>query len=107
MIAVIFEVELKSAEAKARYLDIAASLRQELQEIDGFISIERYASLGNEHRMLSLSYWRDEDAILTWRRHPQHEAAQLVGNRQLFEDWRILIAPVLRTRNAAMTRSGQ
>ncbi len=99
MIAVIFEVELKDAEGMARYLDIAASLRQELPSIDGFISVERFQSLTEPNRLLSLSYWRDEDAIRAWRQHPDHAAAQVIGKADLFRNWHIRIAPISRSRS--------
>ena len=62
MIAVIFEVWPADGH-KQTYLDIAASLRAELQTMDGFISIERFQSLTDETKLLSLSFWRDEAAM--------------------------------------------
>lgn len=95
MFAVIFEVDPKD-EGKQEYLDIAASLRPELEKIDGFISIERFASLYNEGKILSLSFWRDEEAIIAWRQQTQHKEAQKRGRNSLFNDYRIRVAEVIR-----------
>src|SRR3546814_7387910 len=75
MHVVIFEVRPKAGR-KGDYLDIAAALRPELEQIDGFISIERFASLTDEGKVLSLSFWRDEAAVVRWRQHAEHQAAQ-------------------------------
>ena len=83
MFAVIFKVE-PTNDGKQEYLDIAATLRPGLGEIDGFISIERFASLNNEGKILSLSYWRDENAVLEWRQHAQHQEAQNKGRNSLY-----------------------
>ncbi len=66
MLAVIFEV-IPAPGRKQRYLELAAQLRPELEKIDGFISVERFASLTNENKLLSLSFWRDEEAVRRWR----------------------------------------
>ncbi|WP_256080658.1 antibiotic biosynthesis monooxygenase [Massilia sp. YIM B04103] len=95
MIAVIFEVSPK-AEGRQEYLDIAASLRPLLDEIDGFISIERFQSLSQPGKLLSLSFFRDEAAIAEWRRLEAHRAAQSAGRGALFEDYRLRIASVVR-----------
>lgn len=95
MIAVIFEV-LPHAQGKQRYLDLAAALRPLLDEIDGFISIERFQSLTNPHKVLSLSFFRDEQAIAQWRRLEAHRAAQTAGRDALFADYRLRIAHVVR-----------
>ena len=95
MIAVIFEVW--PAENKAnQYLDIAASLRQDLETIDGFISIERFESLTTKGKYLSLSFWRDEDAVRTWRNQDQHRMAQNMGRNGIFANYRLRVASVLR-----------
>ncbi|MDX5432194.1 MAG: antibiotic biosynthesis monooxygenase, partial [Halomonas sp.] len=78
MIAVIFEVIPKS-DRRDHYLDIAASLRPLLDEIDGFISIERFESLTQPGKTLSLSFWRDEQAVAQWRQLERHRAAQAQG----------------------------
>jgi len=95
MIAVIFEVEPK-AEHKQAYLDIAASLRPILEEIDGFISVERFQSLTNENKILSLSFFRDEEAVANWRRVEAHRRAQEAGRNSLFADYHLRIASVIR-----------
>lgn len=93
MIAVIFEVSLKERD---RYLDIAARLRPLLEKIDGFISIERYESLSAPGKLLSLSFWRDEEAVATWRNTEAHRAAQAIGRAEVFSDYRLRIAEVMR-----------
>ena len=95
MYAVIFEVE-PEAGREQDYLDIAARLRPELEKIDGFISIERFRSLSQEGKILSLSFWRDEDAIARWRQQEQHQAAQRAGRDRIFRDYRIRVAAVMR-----------
>jgi heme-degrading monooxygenase HmoA len=95
MYAVIFEVE-PEPDRSAEYLDIAAQLRPELEKIDGFISIERFRSLSREGKILSLSFWRDEDAIARWRRHEQHRQAQRLGRERIFRDYRLRVAAVVR-----------
>ena len=93
MIAVIFEVY---PDQKERYLDLAAELKAELERIDGFISIERFASLNTEGKMLSLSFWRDEEAIAQWRNLPEHRLAQEAGREEIFKDYRLRVAHVCR-----------
>ncbi|UGQ47177.1 antibiotic biosynthesis monooxygenase family protein [Massilia endophytica] len=95
MIAVIFEV-LPHAEGKQQYLDIAAGLRPLLEEIDGFISIERFQSLSDPSKVLSLSFFRDEEAIAQWRQLEAHRGAQKAGRGELFRDYRLRIAHVVR-----------
>lgn len=95
MIAVIFEVWPK-AEGKQEYLDIAASLRPQLEAIDGFVSIERFQSLTEPGKILSLSIFRDEAALRAWRNLASHRAAQAKGRASLFEDYRLRIAGVIR-----------
>jgi len=95
MIAVIFEV-IPAPGRKQEYLDLAAALRAELERQDGFISIERFASLSNEGKVLSLSYWRDEEAVKQWRRFEGHRLAQARGRGGVFADYRLRVAQVLR-----------
>lgn len=95
MIAVIFEV-LPHVQGKQRYLDLAAALRPLLDEVDGFISIERFQSLTNPDKVLSLSFFRDEQAIAQWRQLEAHRAAQTAGRDVLFADYRLRIAHVVR-----------
>ena len=95
MIAVIFEVT--PAEGRAQeYLDLAAALKPELERIDGFISVERFTSLTTPGRYLSLSIWRDEEAVRKWRNLPQHRAAQAKGRGGIFAGYRLRVAGVLR-----------
>lgn len=95
MIAVIFEVWPKPA-GKAPYLQLAAELRPWLHQIDGFVSIERFESLSEPGKILSLSFWRDEDAVAAWRRLDAHRQAQHRGRNELFADYRLRIAGVIR-----------
>ena len=95
MHAVIFEVWPKQGR-KGEYLDIAAALKPELEKIDGFISVERFASLTEEGKILSLSFWRDEAAVIRWREHAEHQAAQGRGRHELFADYRLRVASVIR-----------
>ena len=96
MIAVIFEVMLENDEKKDRYLDIAAHLRPILDTIDGFISIARFASVSTPGKMLSLSFWRDERAVQEWRSLETHRAAQHAGRSDVFQDYRLRVAAVMR-----------
>jgi heme-degrading monooxygenase HmoA len=95
MIAVIFEVWPKD-QRRQEYLDIAAGLRPLLDNIDGFISIERFESLNEPGKILSLSFWRDETAIKEWRQLELHRAAQAKGRAGVFKDYRLRIAGVIR-----------
>lgn len=95
MIAVIFEVESKP-ETKQRYLDIATALRPELETIDGFISVERFQSLTDSNRLLSLSFFRDETAIAAWRTRKIHREAQSAGRTSVFRTYRLRVANVVR-----------
>jgi heme-degrading monooxygenase HmoA len=95
MIAVIFEVWPVENRAKT-YFDLAAELRPLLEEIEGFISIERFESLATKWKYLSLSFWRDEESIHTWRNMDEHRTAQEKGRRSVFAEYRIRVAPVVR-----------
>jgi heme-degrading monooxygenase HmoA len=95
MIAVIFEVWPKS-ERRQDYLDLAAALRPRLEQIDGFISIERFESLSEPGKILSLSFFRDEAAIVAWRNIEAHRRAQAKGRAGVFADYRLRIAGVIR-----------
>jgi len=94
-IAVIFEVIPADGE-KQEYLDIAASLKPELEKIDGFVSIERFQSLTHPEKILSLSFWRDEQAIQQWRNLEVHRTAQSKGRTYIFKDYHLRIADVVR-----------
>jgi len=95
MIAVIFEVWPASGR-KDDYLNLAASLRGELDRADGFISIERFQSLTDPGKLLSLSVWRDEEAVRAWRNNTRHRASQAAGRSDIFADYRLRIAAVIR-----------
>jgi heme-degrading monooxygenase HmoA len=95
MIAVIFEV-VPAPGKRQEYLDLAAQLRPELDKLDGFVSIERFASLSDEGKILSLSFWRDEDAVKRWRNLESHRAAQARGRGGVFAQYRLRVAGVLR-----------
>lgn len=90
MFAVAFEV-FPSETGYQRYLDIAAALRPKLDLIDGFLSVERFRSLSNPGWILSLSLWRDEAALVQWRRDGEHHAAQAEGRESVFNDYRIRV----------------
>jgi heme-degrading monooxygenase HmoA len=95
MYAVIFEVEPDPAR-RQDYLDIAARLRPELEKIDGFISVERFQSLTQPDKILSLSFWRDAAAVERWRSHEEHRAAQRAGRSGIFRGYRLRVAAVVR-----------
>jgi len=95
MIAVIFEVWPKPAHKK-EYLDLAAELKPILETIDGFISVERFESLTEKGKILSLSFFRDETAVAAWRNVAQHRKSQGKGRATIFENYRLRIAGVIR-----------
>lgn len=95
MIAVLFEAELLPG-AQARYLALAAELKPRLGALEGFIDIERFQSLSAEGKVLSLSWWRDEEAVLAWKQDLQHQMAQREGRRELFASYRIRIVSLQR-----------
>ena len=95
MIAVIFEVIPRDGHRQT-YLDTAAQLRPLLTGNEGFISIERFESLTTPGTILSLSFWRDEEAVAKWRRLEEHRRAQAAGRQYIFDDYRLRVAQVLR-----------
>jgi len=95
MIAVIFEVSPKPGRMQ-EYLDIAGALRPQLEQIEGFISIERFQSLTEPGKILSLSFFRDEAAVAAWRNVLDHRRAQAKGRAAVFADYRLRIAGVIR-----------
>ncbi|MGG5886034.1 antibiotic biosynthesis monooxygenase family protein [Falsiroseomonas sp. HC035] len=95
MIAVIFEVWPANGE-RQHYLDLAAALRPELETVDGFLSIERFQSLADPGKLLSLSFWRDEAAVQAWRQRETHRATQAKGRAGVFQNYRLRVAGVLR-----------
>ena len=95
MIAVIFEV-VPRERCRDAYLATAAALREHLERIDGFVSVERFESLTQPGKLLSLSFWRDEEAVARWRALEDHRRAQRAGRAELFADYRLRVAGVLR-----------
>ncbi|WP_027132650.1 antibiotic biosynthesis monooxygenase family protein [Geminicoccus roseus] len=95
MIAVIFEVIPRRGHLE-NYLEIAASLTPVLEQVDGFISVERFESLKQPGKLLSLSFWRDEEAVMRWRRTEKHRLAQAAGRTKVFADYRLRVAAVMR-----------
>lgn len=103
MIAVIFEVEPKPGKS-GRYFELAGALKADLEQIDGFISVERFQSLTTDGKYLSLSFWRDQAAVESWFRHAGHGAAQAEGRENVFNDYRIRVADVFRDYGMASGR---
>ncbi|HVP31195.1 MAG TPA: antibiotic biosynthesis monooxygenase [Myxococcota bacterium] len=95
MIAVIFEV-WPAEGRRDEYLDLAAQIRPQLEEIDGFLSIERFESLAEPGKLLALSFFRDEEAVAAWRRNAEHRKAQARGRAGVFADYRLRVAQVAR-----------
>jgi heme-degrading monooxygenase HmoA len=95
MIAVIFEV-WPDPDRRTAYFDLAAALKPQLETIDGFISVERFESLTDKGKVLSLSFWRDEEAVARWRNVAEHRVAQAKGRGGIFKDYRLRIASVVR-----------
>ena len=95
MLTVIFEVTPLPGQAQ-RYFDIAAALAGELQRIDGFVSVERFQSLADPEKILSLSFFRDEAAVARWRAAGPHRQAQAAGRDHVFARYRLRVAAVLR-----------
>jgi heme-degrading monooxygenase HmoA len=103
MIAVIFEV-LPAAGRKKDYLEHAARLKGELERMDGFISVERFQSLTDPDKLLSLSFWRDDEAVARWRCHEGHRAAQAAGRKDVFRDYRLLVTFIVRDHGMSERR---
>ncbi len=95
MLAVIFEVEMNPGREQD-YFDLAGKLRPQLEAIDGFISVERFRSVSDEGKYVSLSFWRDEEAVRSWREHAEHRIAQARGKKTIIADFRIRVAEVVR-----------
>ncbi|OYD49821.1 antibiotic biosynthesis monooxygenase family protein [Acidovorax kalamii] len=95
MMAVIFEVTPAPGQRSA-YLDAAAALKPLLAQIDGFVSIERFESLSAPGKLLSLSFWRDEEALARWRQQEAHRSTQAAGRDHVFADYRLRVAGVVR-----------
>ena len=95
MMVVVFQVRMRAGRTQD-YFDLAAELRPELERIDGFLSVERFRSLAEPDSYVSLSFWRDEAAIEAWRTERRHRAAQATGKQEIFADFRISVAEVVR-----------
>lgn len=95
MIAVLFEAR-PAPGRKAAYLELASALRVELERTDGFLSVERFESLSEPGKLLSLSFWRDEEAVAVWRNAPAHRVTQAEGRGRVFETYRLRVATILR-----------
>ncbi|MDC0541818.1 antibiotic biosynthesis monooxygenase [Paracoccaceae bacterium] len=95
MIAIIFEVTPKS-DKKADYLELAAEMRPIIEEVEGFISVERFQSLTNPEKLLSISFFEDEAAVDRWRKLAAHRKVQSKGRKEIFDDYRIKVLKVLR-----------
>ena len=95
MIAIVFEVQ-PAPGRRGAYLDWAAALKPELEKIEGFVSVERFESLTTPGKLLSLSFWEDEEAVARWRNHARHREAQAAGRGGLFADYRLRVVSVIR-----------
>ena len=95
MIAVIFEV-IPGANQTEPYLEMAAKMRPLAESIPGFISVERFQSLTNPGKLLSLSFWRDKAAVIQWRQLEAHRGAQKAGREVMFDDYRLRVVSVIR-----------
>ena len=107
MIAVLFEVYSKSEAAESQYIEIAAELRPLLDKIEGFISVERFRGVTSEGKILSLSFWRDEQAVAKWREVYEHRCAQAKGRIELFERYRIRVFTTELLRDYGFTERTQ
>ena len=105
MIAVIFEANAIPAQQE-RYLQLAAELKPELEQIAGFISIERFQSLNTVGKILSLSWWESEESVIAWKQNLKHLAAQFEGRESIFSFYRIRVAHVLRDYSSENRDSG-
>jgi heme-degrading monooxygenase HmoA len=93
MFAVIFEVQPKKGR-QDQYLELAKFLKPELERIDGFIDNERFASRQIEGRVLSLSTWRDEKAVIRWRTLAVHHGVQEKGRTEVFADYHLRVGEI-------------
>jgi heme-degrading monooxygenase HmoA len=95
MIAIIFE-SWPDPDRKDAYLEAAARLKPLVEAQDGFLSIERYESLTHPGKFVSLSFWRDEEAVTKWRQVEEHRRVQDQGRKSIFLDYRLRVAKVVR-----------
>lgn len=100
MFAVIFELKVHPGK-DTDYFAIAEELKSHLEHIDGFISIERFQSVADSHKFVSLSLWRDEAAITEWRQQTDHQAAQKRGQASIFSEYRLMVSEVIRENRFA------
>ncbi len=103
MIVVIFEVAI-NPDRNEWYYELAAELRKQLENVDGFLSIERFQSLNDDNKYVSLSFWRDRDAVDSWYQVRGHREAQMEGRDGVFLDYRIRVADVFRDYDMAQGR---
>ena len=106
MIAAIFQVTAKDGRA-GDYFELAGELRPEVEAVDGFISVERFESVSEPGKFVSLSFWRDAAAVEAWRTHADHMLAQARGKDEIFADFRISVAEVLRDYTMADRVTGR
>ena len=106
MVAVLFEVQAKPG-CEEEYLNLAAALKPLVVKIDGFISVERFRSLNQEGKILSLSFWRDEDAVAKWREVYEHKLAQRKGAFELFKNYRLRVFEVDPIRDYGLTERAE
>lgn len=95
MLAVIFEV-FPLETGKEPYLQLASSLKEQLSAFPGLISTERFQSIMDEGKLLSLSFWQDEESLKQWRNFMDHRLAQDKGKNKLFSHYRIRVCTVVR-----------
>ena len=95
MIVVMFESWPREGRKQA-YIDMAASLTGHLQQMDGFLEIERFQSLTEPGKLIAISYWRDESAVTRWRQHEAHRLVQDKSRESIFKDYRLRVAAVIR-----------
>jgi heme-degrading monooxygenase HmoA len=95
MIAILFEFTVKDGQESA-YFDLATALKSRLDQVDGFLSIERFKSVSTEGKFVSISFWRDEAAVAAWRADTRHRAAQDKGKAEIFSQFRLRTVEVLR-----------
>ncbi len=100
MIVVVFEVTMQPGQGP-RYFDLAAGLRPRLETIDGFLSVERFESLSTPGKYVSVSFWRDQQAVAAWHGDASHAAVQALGKSEIFADFRITVAESLRSYTLA------
>ena len=105
MFVVIFEVYPKDGQVDT-YFDMAAELKPLLLEQPGFISVERYQSLTESKKLLSISTWEDEASLLAWRRNSEHLEAQEKGKTKIFQKYRIRVTSVIRDYDFAADNAG-